>query len=105
MFYDAAPKAQVPSEPGRGVIVAADLLPMAPIAGKRMLELDFLSLQHARLLTLPLTIIMKHFTHPLLTQYQKEVFEPNFHYVAHCKPDASRKESVEGYWLCKDWKG
>ncbi|KZP24222.1 23S ribosomal RNA methyltransferase [Athelia psychrophila] len=163
-FYDTAPKSQVPAEPGRGVIVAADLLPMAPIAGVRTLELDFLSPQAEALIhnmvktpdnptgkvdlilsdmaanftgnraadteaslkicmavfdfaeknlrgmyetgkTTTGMLLMKHFAHPLLTQYQKEVLEPNFHYVAYCKPDASRKESAEGYWLCKGWKG
>ncbi|KIM87756.1 hypothetical protein PILCRDRAFT_63165 [Piloderma croceum F 1598] len=51
------------------------------------------------------TLLLKHFAHPLLTQFRKESLEPNFHYVIFCKPDASRKGSAEGYWLCKGWKG
>ncbi|KAF7971561.1 hypothetical protein HWV62_20798 [Athelia sp. TMB] len=38
-------------------------------------------------------------------EYKKNILEPNFHHVIYCKPDASRKESAEGYWLCKGWKG
>jgi len=51
------------------------------------------------------SLLLKHFAHPLLTQFRKDSLEPNFHYVVYCKPDASRKESAEGYWLCKGWKG
>ena len=42
-FYDAEAQTKGPEKPGRGVIVAADLLPMLPIAGVRSLEIDFLS--------------------------------------------------------------
>ena len=48
---------------------------------------------------------LKHFAHPLLTQFRKENLEPHFHRVEYCKPDASRQDSAEGYWLCKGWKG
>lgn len=42
-FYDGADNAKVPSAPGRGTIVAADLLHMSPIPGVRALQIDFLS--------------------------------------------------------------
>lgn len=51
------------------------------------------------------SLLLKHFAHPLLTQFRKESLEPNFNYVVYCKPDASRTESAEGYWLCRGWKG
>lgn len=42
-LYDPAGNTSPSTTPGRGVIVAVDLLPMIPIAGVRSLQLDFLS--------------------------------------------------------------
>lgn len=44
---------------------------------------------------------MKHFTHPLLTEFRKEHLEPAFKRIIYIKPGASRTESAEGYWVCK----
>ncbi|KAF8170734.1 ribosomal RNA methyltransferase FtsJ domain-containing protein [Mycena galopus ATCC 62051] len=50
-------------------------------------------------------LLMKHFAHPLLHQFRTHQLEPNFNDVKYIKPDASRKESKEGYFLCRGWKG
>ncbi|KZV93360.1 23S ribosomal RNA methyltransferase [Exidia glandulosa HHB12029] len=49
------------------------------------------------------TLVMKHFTHPLLIEFRKKQLEPYFHRVFYIKPKASRDESSEGYWVCKEF--
>jgi len=51
------------------------------------------------------TLLLKHFTHPLLQEFRKRLLEPNFQAVHYIKPTSSRAESAEGYWLCRGWKG
>ena len=48
---------------------------------------------------------LKHFAHPLLQEFRKEYLEPNFHLVHYIKPESSRSDSAEGYWLCRGWLG
>ncbi|KAJ7485244.1 23S ribosomal RNA methyltransferase [Mycena galericulata] len=50
-------------------------------------------------------LLIKHFVHPLLHMFRKEHLEPNFNDVRFLKPNASRTESREGYFLCRGWKG
>lgn len=48
---------------------------------------------------------MKHFMHPLLQKFRLDKLQPNFYDVTYIKPDSSRSESREGYFLCQGWKG
>ncbi|KAJ8592759.1 23S ribosomal RNA methyltransferase [Rhizopogon salebrosus TDB-379] len=50
-------------------------------------------------------LLLKHFAHPLLQEFRKEYLEPNFHLVHYIKPESSRSDSAEGYWLCRGWLG
>ncbi|KAJ7749493.1 ribosomal RNA large subunit methyltransferase J [Mycena metata] len=50
-------------------------------------------------------LLIKHFVHPLLYIFRKKHLEPNFNDVRYIKPNASRTESKEGYFLCRGWKG
>ncbi|KAJ7641344.1 ribosomal RNA large subunit methyltransferase J [Roridomyces roridus] len=50
-------------------------------------------------------LLIKHFVHPLLHIFRKEKLEPSFKDVRFIKPNASRTESKEGYFLCRGWKG
>jgi len=50
-------------------------------------------------------LLIKHFAHPLLHTFRAEQLEKCFHTVRHIKPQASRAESKEGYYLCLGWKG
>ncbi|OAX36166.1 23S ribosomal RNA methyltransferase [Rhizopogon vinicolor AM-OR11-026] len=50
-------------------------------------------------------LLLKHFSHPLLQEFRKEYLEPNFHLVHYIKPESSRSDSAEGYWLCRGWLG
>ncbi|KAG2148812.1 ribosomal RNA methyltransferase FtsJ domain-containing protein [Suillus clintonianus] len=50
-------------------------------------------------------LLLKHFAHPLLQEFRKECLEPNFHLVHYIKPESSRADSAEGYWLCRGWLG
>jgi len=50
-------------------------------------------------------LLMKHFTHPRLHRFRQEKLEPNFHDVKYVKPNSSRTESKETYFLCQGWKG
>ncbi|KAJ7159822.1 ribosomal RNA large subunit methyltransferase J [Mycena crocata] len=50
-------------------------------------------------------LLIKHFVHPLLTLFRREQLIPNFNDVRFLKPNASRTESKEGYFLCRGWKG
>lgn len=47
---------------------------------------------------------LKHFAHPLATEFRRDYLEPNFNTVQYIKPGSSRSESSEGYWLCMGWK-
>lgn len=48
---------------------------------------------------------MKFFLHPDLVKFRKTVLEKAFARVATEKPEASRKESSEAYWVCLGFKG
>ncbi|KAI0919876.1 hypothetical protein AcV5_001827 [Taiwanofungus camphoratus] len=50
-------------------------------------------------------LILKHFEHPLMKKFRDEKLKPYFNLVFNSKPDASRAESSEGYWLCMGYKG
>ncbi|KAJ7073423.1 ribosomal RNA large subunit methyltransferase J [Mycena belliarum] len=50
-------------------------------------------------------LLIKHFVHPLLHMFRREHLEPRFNDVRFLKPNASRTESKEGYFLCRGWKG
>ncbi|KAH7107828.1 FtsJ-like methyltransferase-domain-containing protein [Auriculariales sp. MPI-PUGE-AT-0066] len=47
------------------------------------------------------TLVLKHFAHPLLQEFRKKTLEPNFRRITYVKPEASRDESAEGYWVCE----
>jgi len=48
-------------------------------------------------------LVLKHFAHPLTQEFRKKMLQPNFHTVLYSKPDSSRAESSEGYWICMGW--
>ena len=48
---------------------------------------------------------MKYFEHPLLQEFRKKELVPRFNGVYYYKPEASRDESAEGYWICTGYKG
>ncbi|KAL4245061.1 class I-like SAM-binding methyltransferase superfamily protein [Abortiporus biennis] len=48
-------------------------------------------------------LLLKHFAHPLLDRFRKEKLVPNFRIVKYIKPDSSRSESAEGYFVCLGW--
>ncbi|KAF7328994.1 Ribosomal RNA large subunit methyltransferase E [Mycena venus] len=50
-------------------------------------------------------LLIKHFAHPLLHHFRTQHLVPNFNDVKYLKPNASRTESKEGYFLCRGWKG
>lgn len=50
-------------------------------------------------------LVLKHFQHPLLQEFRKRELEPRFNFVMYHKPESSRDESSEGYWICMGWKG
>ncbi|KAG6860976.1 hypothetical protein C0995_005212 [Termitomyces sp. Mi166 len=50
-------------------------------------------------------LLMKHFQDPLLYEFRKKRLEPFFDDVKFVKPDSSRSESSEGYFLCQGWRG
>ncbi|TFK64447.1 FtsJ-domain-containing protein [Pluteus cervinus] len=50
-------------------------------------------------------LLIKHFTHPLLHEFRTHHLVPNFHDVRYIKPDSSRSDSSEAYYLCQGWKG
>ncbi|KAJ6602468.1 ribosomal RNA large subunit methyltransferase J [Mycena vulgaris] len=50
-------------------------------------------------------LLIKHFVHPLTHMFRKEHLETGFNDVKFLKPDASRSESKEAYFLCRGWKG
>ena len=46
---------------------------------------------------------LKHFAHPLTQEFRNKYLHRNFHTVQYLKPESSRSESSEGYWLCMGW--
>jgi len=50
-------------------------------------------------------LLVKYFTHPLLQRFRTQTLMPNFREVKSIKPNSSRSESREAYFLCKGWKG
>ncbi|KAJ3711875.1 ribosomal RNA large subunit methyltransferase J [Lentinula guzmanii] len=46
-------------------------------------------------------LLLKHFAHPQMDQFRREVLERYFRDVIYTKPRASRQESKEGYFLCR----
>jgi 23S rRNA (uridine2552-2'-O)-methyltransferase len=48
---------------------------------------------------------MKHHHSPLLERFRKEILSPHFYNVHFIKPQASRKSSSEGYFLCRGYRG
>ncbi|KAI0315416.1 FtsJ-like methyltransferase-domain-containing protein [Amylostereum chailletii] len=47
------------------------------------------------------SLLIKYFQSPELQFFRRQQLEPHFRIVLHVKPDASRSESSEAYWLCK----
>ncbi|KAI0064846.1 23S ribosomal RNA methyltransferase [Artomyces pyxidatus] len=50
-------------------------------------------------------LLLKYFEHPELQTFRRLCLEPHFHNVLYVKPNSSRSESSEGYWLCVGYKG
>ncbi|KAJ6617963.1 ribosomal RNA methyltransferase FtsJ domain-containing protein [Mycena sp. CBHHK59/15] len=50
-------------------------------------------------------LLIKHFAHPLLHMFRKEHLERAFNDVRFLKPNSSRTDSKEGYFLCRGWRG
>ncbi|KAJ3492590.1 hypothetical protein NLJ89_g11201 [Agrocybe chaxingu] len=48
-------------------------------------------------------LLLKFFAHPLLEKFRAETLESYFSYVYYVKPESSRSESREGYFLCQGW--
>ncbi|KAJ3842177.1 FtsJ-like methyltransferase-domain-containing protein [Lentinula raphanica] len=46
-------------------------------------------------------LLLKHFAHPRVDRFRREVLERYFKDVIYTKPCASRQESKEGYFLCR----
>ncbi|KAJ3776391.1 ribosomal RNA large subunit methyltransferase J [Lentinula raphanica] len=46
-------------------------------------------------------LLLKHFAHPRVDRFRREVLEWYFKDVIYTKPRASRQESKEGYFLCR----
>ncbi|EJD44103.1 23S ribosomal RNA methyltransferase [Auricularia subglabra TFB-10046 SS5] len=51
------------------------------------------------------TFVLKHFAHPLLNEFRRDVLERNFKSVHYVKPEASRQASAEGYFVCQQLLG
>ncbi|KAG6825738.1 hypothetical protein H0H92_002610 [Tricholoma furcatifolium] len=50
-------------------------------------------------------LLMKHFQDPLLQTFRMTQLRPLFNDVKFIKPESSRSESKEGYFLCQGWRG
>ncbi|KAH6912877.1 ribosomal RNA large subunit methyltransferase J [Coprinopsis sp. MPI-PUGE-AT-0042] len=50
-------------------------------------------------------VLVKHFSHPELDRFREQELTPRFGMVKYLKPDSSRAESREGYFLCMGWRG
>ncbi|KAF5341390.1 hypothetical protein D9758_012290 [Tetrapyrgos nigripes] len=46
-------------------------------------------------------LVIKHFPHPSTHAFRMQTLVPNFHKVYYVKPEASRGESAEGYFVCR----
>ncbi|KAL7411233.1 FtsJ-like methyltransferase-domain-containing protein [Mrakia frigida] len=51
------------------------------------------------------TMIMKHFACPEIAEFRRTHLQRCFEEVYYDKPEACRKESAEGYFVCKGYKG
>ncbi|CDZ98134.1 Cell division protein FtsJ [Phaffia rhodozyma] len=51
------------------------------------------------------TLVIKHFTYPRLQEFKRTFLDRSFDSVTLFKPEASRSESGEAYWVCKGYKG
>jgi len=49
-------------------------------------------------------LVLKYFEHPLMAKFRHEELKPWFRGVYNSKPDASRAESSEGYWICMGFR-
>ncbi|KAK7461853.1 2' O-ribose methyltransferase [Stygiomarasmius scandens] len=49
-------------------------------------------------------LVLKHFTHPSIDAFRNEILRRNFTNVTYVKPDASRDESREGYFVCRGFE-
>ncbi|KAF5386396.1 hypothetical protein D9757_006697 [Collybiopsis confluens] len=49
-------------------------------------------------------LVLKHFAHPMMDAFRRNVLEPCFQEVMFIKPKASRQESSEGYFLCRGYR-
>ncbi|KAF7760852.1 hypothetical protein Agabi119p4_10261 [Agaricus bisporus var. burnettii] len=50
-------------------------------------------------------LLVKFFYHQLLQEFCETMLSPRFNDVRIVKPQASRKDSEEAYFLCRGWKG
>jgi len=50
-------------------------------------------------------LLLKHFAHPDTQLFRQKYLHHKFRDVYYIKPDSSRAESSEGYWLCRGWHG
>ncbi|KAL0063453.1 2' O-ribose methyltransferase [Marasmius tenuissimus] len=50
-------------------------------------------------------LLLKHFTHPDVEDFRKRNFDPHFRRVTCIKPESSRSESKEAYYLCQGFRG
>ncbi|KAE9385176.1 23S ribosomal RNA methyltransferase, partial [Gymnopus androsaceus JB14] len=48
-------------------------------------------------------LVLKHFAHPTMDTFRRDVLERYFRDVIYTKPKASRQESGEGYFLCRGY--
>lgn len=51
------------------------------------------------------SLILKHFAHPDFLKFKKTELEPSFRHVKYVKPESSRSESSEGYFVCLGFHG
>lgn len=51
------------------------------------------------------SVSMKYFEHPELQSFKKELLQPSFRYISNVKPNSSRSESSEAYWVCSGYQG
>ncbi|OSX62925.1 hypothetical protein POSPLADRAFT_1046295 [Postia placenta MAD-698-R-SB12] len=71
----------------------------ATFARKHLIAAEDVSRTHGGVL------VVKYFEHPLLSKFRAKELKPYFNAVYNCKPEASRSESSEGYWICMGFRG
>lgn len=49
-------------------------------------------------------LLLKHFTHPDIEAFRQNCLVPNFRDVTYIKPQSSRSESKEAYYLCRGFE-